>query len=752
MAVVMSVVIPCSMLVRIPQADAKLSTAQSQLLKGMFSIANSTAAKTSETALDTALYSANTETLLKIGLSTYGSEMSSSQRSLVELGILIDAPANRSLLAPSRAGKRFSAPQKAALMRLVATAADNIGIAQQVREGKQLLGSPATLAADVQAQERASSSGAATAPSTGDGALDRLEASIVRAGRGSAATSVAKRVTSWLQGSVLNAYVNTMSPLQAASFVPVDTRNENTSVRIAHTGFPPGTPPTPVNAQEQANEELLTVVAGLAADHLSDKLQTHILEGLTGASFYGNFSVALLQLQGLSRASAEAAFKAFGSDLVGSVGADGIPTGVLATFGEASLPETAALLAGASAELGTALIGGIVAGTELTEACFNIYYSKHPLGLEIVPSANVQMTAGQPAAFVVKGLGPNLSVLGLEPAATVNMVPNGGPCPAQICTTTVAGPDGVTATMVGASGVGIVMTSVPVTVLPGPLKFFGLAPTTVTIPLGADTNFAVFGTDAWDNPIDPGAVESATTFSISPGSPDGWCVANTCGATTPGTYTVTATSGAFSQSATLTVTATATGPLDHLTLSPASASITAGGSETYTVEGYDAANDDLGPVTDATLSISPDGSCSGYTCTPASDGDHTVTATDGAAQGTATLNVTTSDAAPCVFSNSGPPDCQSTDPLVTDEATTQGASGCTLSDNIDWGDGSPVQTVEFTGSAPLETFPIAEYTYSTPGTYTITASAPVGISGPCEGGVGSGDNYQFTLLSSGRSG
>lgn len=745
MAVVMSVAILCSMVIHIPRADAKLSSAQSQLLMGMFSIANSTAAKTSETALDSALYSANTETLLKIGLSAYGSEMSSSQRSLVELGILIDAPANRSLLAPGRAGQRLSVAQEAALMRFVTTAADNIEIAQLVRAGKQLLASPATLAADVQAQERASSSGLATVPSTGDGALDGLEASIVRAGRASAATSVAKRVKSWLRGSVLSAYVNTMSPLQAASFVPVDTGDENTSVRIAHTGFPPGTPPPLISAQEQAYAEALPVVAGVLADQLGDRLHRYILEGLTGASFYGNLSVALLQLQGLSRASAEAAVEAFGSGLVGSVGADGVPAGVLTTFGEASLPETAALLAGASAELGTAAIGGFVAGTELTEVGFNIYYSYHPLGLEIVPSANVQMTAGQPAAFVVKGLGPNLKVLGLEPDATVNMVPNGGACPAQICITTVAGPDGVTATMAG------VTTSIPVTVLPGPLKYLGLAPATVTIPLGADTTFAVNGTDAWHNPIDSDAVESATAFSITPGSPNGWCVANTCGAKTPGTYTVTAASGALSQSATLTVIGTATGPLDYLTLSPASASIAAGGSETYTVEGFDAANDDLGPVTDATLSISPDGSCTGYTCTPASDGDHTVTATDGTAQGTATLTVATSDASPCVFSNGGPADCQSTDPLVTDEATTEGASDCTLRDNIDWGDGSPVQTVDFTGSAALETFPIAEYTYSTPGTYSITASAPVGISGPCEGGVGSGDSYQFTLLSSGGS-
>lgn len=741
------------MVVHVPQADAKLSTVQSQLLKGMVSIADSSVSKASERALNSAVRSANAETVLKIGLSTYGSAMSPSQKALVELGVLVHSPGSRSLLARGRAGKRFSGAQKAALMRLVTTAADNIGIAELVREGKQLLRSPATLAADVQAQERASSSGPVTVPSTGNGALDRLEVSIVRADTGSAAKTVVKRVTSLLRGSVLSAYVKTMSPLQAASFLLGDTGTEDTNVRLARThllvarGAAAASRSAPVSATEQAAIEFELVLAKIAVEQLDDILEDISWKAATGASFLDNLSVGLLQLQGWSRAAAVDAVDRFGTALIGSVGADGIPTGVVTMFGEASLPEIGALLSGATAQLGMAFIGGLAAGSELAEAGLTLYYSSHPLGLKILPNTNVQMTAGQKMTFVVDGLGPNLKELGPEPGATVTMVPNGGPCPAQACTTTMAGPDGVIATM------GDVTTSIPVTVLPGPLKFFGLAPTTVTIPLGADTNFAVFGTDAWDNPIDPGAVESATTFSISPGRPDGWCVANTCGATTPGAYTVTATSGAFSQSATLTVTATATatGPLDHLTLLPASASIAAGSSETFTVEGYDAANDDLGPVTDATLSISPDGSCTAYTCTASKAGAHTVTATDGTAQGTATLTVITSYAAPCVFSSGGPPDCQSTDPLVTDEATTQGAADCTLSDNIDWGDKSPVQTVQFTGSGPLETFPIAEHTYSTPGTYSITASVPVAISGPCAGGVGSGDNYQFTLRSSGGS-
>jgi hypothetical protein len=68
--------------------------------------------------------------------------------------------------------------------------------------------------------------------------------------------------------------------------------------------------------------------------------------------------------------------------------------------------------------------------------------------------------------------------------------------------------------------------------------------------------------------------------------------------------------------------------LARLVLSPAAASIRAGGSVAYAAEGYDAAGHDLGDVTAYTrFSISPDGSCVGATCTASDRGRHTVTGT-----------------------------------------------------------------------------------------------------------------------------
>lgn len=95
-----------------------------------------------------------------------------------------------------------------------------------------------------------------------------------------------------------------------------------------------------------------------------------------------------------------------------------------------------------------------------------------------------------------------------------------------------------------------------------------------------------------------------------------------------------------------TATATNPGPLDHLVLSPATASIAAGGSQTYTAEGFDAQGNDLGDLTNyATFAITPNGAgtgaaCTGNACTATRAGSYTVTASDGTATGTAALTVT----------------------------------------------------------------------------------------------------------------
>ena len=90
---------------------------------------------------------------------------------------------------------------------------------------------------------------------------------------------------------------------------------------------------------------------------------------------------------------------------------------------------------------------------------------------------------------------------------------------------------------------------------------------------------------------------------------------------------MTATDGVVTATASLTVTSAA---LATLILSPSSASITAGASQTYTARGADQYGNDLGDLSGATaFAIGPDGTCTAATCTATTAGSHPVTATDG---------------------------------------------------------------------------------------------------------------------------
>jgi hypothetical protein len=68
--------------------------------------------------------------------------------------------------------------------------------------------------------------------------------------------------------------------------------------------------------------------------------------------------------------------------------------------------------------------------------------------------------------------------------------------------------------------------------------------------------------------------------------------------------------------------------LDHIVIAPSNATIQPGGSQSYTAEAFDTDGGSMGNVTtDTDLSIAPDGSCNGNTCTANQPGAHTVTGT-----------------------------------------------------------------------------------------------------------------------------
>ena len=163
-----------------------------------------------------------------------------------------------------------------------------------------------------------------------------------------------------------------------------------------------------------------------------------------------------------------------------------------------------------------------------------------------------------------------------------------------------------------------------------------VAPKTVSIPAGTTQAFtatATDGTNTWD-------VTDSVVWSIDAGAAGSWSQ-GTYTSANAGTWTVKATLDTLSDTATLTVTANSA-LLQHITISPKTATVTAGTAQTYTATAYDQFGNSLGDVTSSTAFSAPSASVNGNSVTEANAGTYTVTATYQTLTDTATLTVTAS--------------------------------------------------------------------------------------------------------------
>ncbi len=257
------------------------------------------------------------------------------------------------------------------------------------------------------------------------------------------------------------------------------------------------------------------------------------------------------------------------------------------------------------------------------------------------------VTAGTPQVYAVEGYDSSEDDLGdFTSTTTFTITPttggstNGATCTNNSCTATVPGTYTITATN------NQITTTTQLTVTAGPLASLVLDPTGTSITAGAAQLYTVEGYDPYTN--DLGDFTSTTTFTITPttgGSTNGaTCTNNSCTATVPGTYTITATNNQITTTTQLTVTA---GPFASLALSPPDSTVGTSGSVNYAAEGFDSYTNDLGDFTSTTtFTITPTtgGSTKGATCTNNSctatvPGTYTITATDGSASTTTTLQV-----------------------------------------------------------------------------------------------------------------
>jgi len=323
----------------------------------------------------------------------------------------------------------------------------------------------------------------------------------------------------------------------------------------------------------------------------------------------------------------------------------------------------------------------------------------------VISPSSATIGAGGSQAYTAEGFDAANNSLGDVTAFTTFSIAPSGACVGASCTATAAGAYTVTGNDGGKT------STASLTVTAGPLDHLALSPASATISSGGSQAYTADGRDQYDNSL--GDVTGSTTFSIAP---NGSCAGATCTASVAGGHTVTGTNGGKTGDASLEVTASAT--LDHIVISPATAAISAGGSRTYSAEGFDASNNSLGDVTSSTtFSIAPDGSCTGNVCTASTAGSHTVTGNDGGKTNTASLTV-----------NAGPLDHLALSPASA--TISSGGSQAYTAQGRDQYDNS---LGDVTGST---TFSIAPNGSCTGATCTATVSGAHTVTGTSAGKTG----------------
>ncbi len=190
-----------------------------------------------------------------------------------------------------------------------------------------------------------------------------------------------------------------------------------------------------------------------------------------------------------------------------------------------------------------------------------------------------------------------------------------GTCTANVCTSTKAGSQQVTGQAAAAFG------TATLNVTAAAADHIALSPSSWTIRAGDQEPYSVLYFDQYGNQINY-MVQLGAAYSISP---DGSCTSGSCTATVAGPHTVTALSSGMTATATLTITP---GPAARLAITPASATITAGGAATFAASAFDQYGNSVGDVTASTnFSVAPDGSCTSASCGATRTGTHTVSGT-----------------------------------------------------------------------------------------------------------------------------
>ena len=165
-----------------------------------------------------------------------------------------------------------------------------------------------------------------------------------------------------------------------------------------------------------------------------------------------------------------------------------------------------------------------------------------------------------------------------------------------------------------------------------------VSPATTSVATGGSAQFSATGFDQFGSPISP---QSPFTWSVSGGGTVNGSGLFTAGAAAGGPFTVTASSGTVSGTASITVTAPPV--LTKITVAPASASVQTGKTQQLTATGLDQFGQPMTPQPPFTWSVSGGGTITTgglFTAGSTAGGPFTVIATSGTVSGTASVTVT----------------------------------------------------------------------------------------------------------------
>jgi hypothetical protein len=268
------------------------------------------------------------------------------------------------------------------------------------------------------------------------------------------------------------------------------------------------------------------------------------------------------------------------------------------------------------------------------------------IGLQLSPQSAV-IDAGGSVTYTATG-SDTAGTRHVELTARTHLsISPDGSCTAATCTAAQLGPHTVTGTV--NVGNRTLTGTANVLVVSRTIVSLRLNPRSAVIHAGGKVTYTATGLDSAHR-----AVVDLTAYTGFSTSADGSCTGATCTASKPGAHTVTGAVNFLNRIITGKAALRVLPRRHHvlpplrlagLELNPKSAVVDAGAPITYIAIGIDVNGTRLGDLTaDTRFSISPDGSCTGATCTAAKPGPHTITGSvnrgNRGVTGTAKLQVT----------------------------------------------------------------------------------------------------------------